>query len=120
MRSQNGQGQLMKDLEHHTPELTFFSRPLRIEEEQCNQGLHCKKISQTLVWRKDRKTMRQKVRRAIRTLLYKDKKRMMGQCKDCRIRMIRGSKVGFLECGNLNKKEASKRVSGFRCEQTDY
>ena len=82
MRSQNGQGQLVKDLAHHTPELTFFSRPLRIEEEQCNQGLHCKKISQTLVWRKDRKTMRQEVKRAIRSLLFKDKKRMMGQCKD--------------------------------------
>ena len=33
--------------------------------------------------------------------------------------MIRGSEVGFLDCGSLNKKEASKMVSGFRCEQTE-
>lgn len=48
--------------------------------------------------------MRQEVRRTIRSLLYKDKKRMMGQCKDCRIRMIRGSEVGFILTGSLNKK----------------
>lgn len=69
---------LMKDPEHHTPELTFFSRPLRIEEEQCNQGLHCKKIQPDTGVEERQEDNEVKVRRTIRSLLYKDKKRMIG------------------------------------------
>lgn len=78
------------------------------------------------MWRRERKRVRQEVRRTIRRLLYKYKERMMrGWSKAAagavqrkgRLERCIGSKINCLECGGLNKKEASKRVSGFRCEQ---